>query len=132
MKKVESLLLVDDDEIYKFLTKKVIEETSMVSEIKFFSNGLEAINFLQEQQNNSKSLPDIILLDLSMPVLDGWGFLDEFIKLKPKISKKITIYIVSSSINPQEINRAKTISIVSDFIIKPITKDKFIAMLKTL
>lgn len=130
MTTLKTLTLVDDDDIFVFLTTKIIEQTNLVDLIKGFGNGLDAINFLKENKNNVDALPDIILLDLSMPIMNGWQFLEEYNKLNPTIGKKITIYICSSSISPDDITRAKTISEVSDYIIKPITKDKLIDLIK--
>ncbi|OPZ98603.1 MAG: hypothetical protein BWY70_01181 [Bacteroidetes bacterium ADurb.Bin408] len=67
-----------------------------------------------------------------MPVMDGWEFLEEYIMLQPKLEKKITIYIISSSINPRDIERASTINAVTDFIIKPVTREKFTEIIKQL
>ena len=130
MTTLKTLTLVDDDDIFVFLTTKIIEQTNLVDLIKGFGNGLDAINFLKENKNNVDALPDIILLDLNMPIMNGWQFLEEYNKLNPTIGKKITIYIYSSSISPDDITRAKTISEVSDYIIKPITKDKLIDLRK--
>lgn len=130
MTTLKTLTIVDDDDIFVFLTTKIIEQTNLVDLIKVFGNGLDAINFLKENKNNVDALPDIILLDLSMPIMNGWQFLEKYNKLNPTIGKKITIYICSSSISPDEITRAKTISEVSDYIIKPITKDKLIDLIK--
>lgn len=130
MTTLKTLTLVDDDDIFVFLTTKIIEQTNLVDLIKGFGNGLDAINFLKENKNNVDALPDIILLDLNMPIMNGWQFLEEYNKLNPTIGKKITIYICSSSISPDDITRAKTISEVSDYIIKPITKDKLIDLIK--
>ena len=132
MTTLKTLTIVDDDDISVFLTTKIIEQTNLVDLIKGFGNGLDAINFLKENKNNVDALPDIILLDLSMPIMNGWQFLEEYNKLNPTIGKKITIYICSSSISPDDITRAKTISEVSDYIIKPITKDKLIDLIKKL
>ena len=76
-------------------------------------------------------LPQIILLDLSMPIMDGWGFLEEYKLLILAIGKKITLYIVTSSISPHDIERAKNINAVSDYIIKPVTKEKFAGIIKS-
>ena len=130
MTTLKTLTLVDDDDIFVFLTTKIIEQTNLVDLIKVFGNGLDAINFLKENKNNVDALPDIILLDLNMPIMNGWQFLEEYNKLNPTIGKKITIYICSSSISPDDITRAKTISEVSDYIIKPITEDKLIDLIK--
>ena len=94
MTTLKTLTLVDDDDIFVFLTTKIIEQTNLVDLIKVFGNGLDAINFLKENKNNVDALPDIILLDLSMPIMNGWQFLEEYNKLNPTIGKKITIYIL--------------------------------------
>lgn len=125
MRKIELLALVDDDDTFVFITKKIIEKTNHVKEIKVFSNGLEALDYLKENLNSEYKLPDIIFLDLSMPIMDGWQFLDEFTTLETQKTSKIIIYICSSSISPHDIMKAKKMSAVSDFIIKPVTKDKF-------
>ncbi|HCN37141.1 MAG TPA: response regulator [Saprospiraceae bacterium] len=132
MNHIKQLTLVDDDELFVYLTTKAIEKTNLVELIKVFGNGLDAINYLKEFKDNPHALPEVILLDLSMPIMDGWQFLDEFIKLNPRIGKDITIYICSSSISPDDISRAKSISEVTDYVIKPLTKDKFIDMIKRL
>ena len=132
MNKVKTLGIVDDDTIYTFLVKKTIEQTNLVNTIKVFENGLDAIEFLKKNADNYDALPEIILLDLSMPVMDGWEFLEEYILLSPKLDRKITIYIISSSISPFDIAKAKSISFVTDFIIKPVSKEKFIEIFKKL
>ena len=132
MKTIKNLFLVDDDEIFAFLTKRTIEETHLVDQIKIFSNGQDAIDFLEKAAGNKDLLPEVILLDIHMPILDGWGFLEEFILLQPSIGKKITIYVVSTSISPFDLERAKDISEVSDYIIKPITKTGLINILRNL
>lgn len=132
MEKIDTLCLVDDDNTFQFLTEKLIETTNLVDQVKIFSNGLEAINFLKSMQNNPEELPEIILLDIAMPIMDGWGFLEEFISLKPKLGKKIPVYILSSSINHQDIEKGKAIGEVTEFIIKPITREKLIEMVNSL
>lgn len=132
MNSVKNLLLIDDDEIFTFMTKRIIESTNLAEQIKIFENGKDAIDFLNSIVDKPELLPEIIFLDLSMPILDGWGFLEEYIQLKPRFGKKITLYIISSSVSPKDHERAKTYSEVSDFIIKPMTKEKFIDIIKNL
>lgn len=132
MKPIKNLFLVDDDEIFVFLTKRTIEETNLADQIKIFGNGKDAIDFLRQAVQNKEMLPEIIFLDLSMPIMDGWGFLEAYVALKPKLDKRITIYILSSSVSPHDIERAKTISVVSDFIVKPIVKDQFMEVVRNL
>jgi CheY-like chemotaxis protein len=132
MNKVKTLGIVDDDKIHNFLIQKAVEQTNLVDTIKVFGNGLDAIDFLKKNAANRATLPEIILLDLSMPVMDGWEFLEEYRVLSPKLGRKITIYIISSSISPYDIDRAKSISFVTDFIIKPVSKEKLIEIFKKL
>lgn len=129
MKIIKNLLLIDDDDVFVFLAKKTVERTNLVEFIQVFGNGLDAINFLKLNHDNINLLPEIILLDLSMPIMDGWQFLDQFKELIPILQKKISVYICSSSISPSDILLAKNNEAVSDYIIKPVTKDKIIDLI---
>ena len=75
---------------------------------------------MKKVQASNTALPDIILLDINMPVMDGWQFMELFALLNPTLSKKIDVYMVSSSINKADIKRAKAITDISDFIVKPL------------
>lgn len=129
MKKIDTLCIVDDDSVFQMLTKMIIEKTQLVQKIKVFGNGKEAIAFLNSVKDQPELLPELILLDLNMPILDGWGFLEEYLLLKPGIGKKILIYVVTSSIDPKDIQRAQAISEVTDYLVKPVTQDKFVNLL---
>lgn len=126
----KNLMLIDDDQDYTFIAAKIINQTNAITVNKIFSNGLDALNFLKENASKTDTLPDIILLDLSMPVMDGWQFLEEFVHITPQIKKKITVYVCSNSISCSDIDKAMKISSVSDYIIKPVTKEKLIPILK--
>ena len=122
---INLVALIDDDEIVSFISKKIIEQTELVKQIKTFSGGQLAIDFLTKHAGQPELLPEIILLDLNMPGMNGFEFLAEFIRLKPRFEKKINIYVLSSSLAQSDYDRIKSIKSVSDFIIKPITKEKF-------
>ena len=132
MLKIKNLWLVDDDEIFVFLTRKTILKTHFEGTVSVFTNGKEALDALTPMIGNPGLLPGIIFLDLSMPVMDGWGFLEEFIQMKHRFLVPITIYIVSSSVSPHEIMRAKAMADVLDFIIKPVSREKFIEIIQNL
>ena len=85
-----------------------------------FSDGEEALEFMVDNLHNNDELPDIIFLDINMPIMDGFQFMEEYVKIKPELNKKITIYMVSSSVDAVDIERARGISDISDYIIKPI------------
>ncbi len=128
-KKIDLAFVVDDDRIYVYGLTKMMHLHNICKNLLVFNNGEEAIKYITPVINLNEELPDVILLDLNMPVLDGWGFLDEFIKLKPKITKNITIYILTSSIDPADIERAKHYTEVSDFLIKPIKLEDLVVKL---
>ncbi len=130
--RTDIISIVDDDKIYQFTMTKTIEATRRFKKILVFSDGEEAFSFLTENQSNPESLPDIIFLDINMPYMDGWEFLTEFALLKPNLSKKIIIYMISSSVSTLDINRAKEISDVTDYIVKPITIDRFAKLMESL
>lgn len=129
MKKV---YLIDDDDIFVFLTKKTILKVSADVEVEVFSDGFQAITHLKRIQHQKESLPDVIFLDLNMPVMDGWGFLSEYQDIYGSLARKTELYIVSSSISPHEMERSKNIRVVSDFIIKPLVKEKFLEIIENL
>ncbi len=115
--------IIDDDSMYVNLVKRIIEAKNLCQNLMVFQNGKEALNFFEVILNNldKKKIPEIIFLDLNMPVMDGWEFLENFTKIKNKLGKTITLYIVSSSINPVDIERAKEVNTVKDYLIKPVT-----------
>jgi CheY-like chemotaxis protein len=129
MKKV---YLIDDDDIYVFLTKKTILRVRPDLEVEVFSDGLQAINHLREIKDEVGLLPDVIFLDLNMPVMDGWEFLKEYQEIYPSFARGNELYIVSSSISPHEMERSKSIEVVSEFIIKPLVKEKFMEIMQNL
>lgn len=123
MNKVDIACIIDDDPIFVFGTKKIMKLANFCNSFLVFHNGEEALNHLKPIiESNNDSLPDVILLDLNMPVMDGWEFLDEFIKIP--CEKEITIYIVTSSIDPMDIDRAKDYDNISNYLIKPISSQK--------
>ncbi len=125
--KVELACIIDDDKIYVNLVKKIIEIKHLSENLLIFKNGLEALEYFKVILTNmtEEKLPDIIFLDLNMPVMDGWEFLGEFIKIKNNFDKKITLYVVSSSIDPRDLERAKSFNLVTDYLIKPIELKRF-------
>ncbi len=126
--KVELACIIDDDKIYVNLVKKIIEIKKLSENLLIFKNGKEALDYFKEIMENATDedkLPDIIFLDLNMPVMDGWEFLNEFIKIKNQLNKKITLYVVSSSIDPRDLERARSFNLVTDYLIKPIELKKF-------
>lgn len=121
--KIGLACIIDDDNMYVNLVKRIVEAKNLCQNLMVFKNGKDALNYFEAilTNLNKTTIPEIIFLDLNMPVMDGWEFLDNFTKIKNKLGKIITLYIVSSSINPVDIERAKKINMVKDYLIKPVT-----------
>ncbi|MCF4102535.1 response regulator [Gillisia sp. M10.2A] len=122
MKKIDVACIIDDDPIFVFSAKKIMQLSDFCNSFMVFHNGEDALNNLKAVITAKEQLPDIILLDLNMPIMDGWQFLDEFIQIP--CDTEITIYIVSSSIDPADVIRAKTYDRVNNYIVKPITIER--------
>lgn len=129
MTTVKKIFLIDDDPLYIFLTKEIISATNIETNIFEFNNGQEVLDYFKKNYRELDLLPDVIFLDLHMQIMDGWEFLEEYIAIQPLIEKKIELYIVSSSISPYDIERSKSMKVISDFIIKPIEQQKFIEII---
>jgi len=114
--------IIDDDNMYVNLIKKIIDTKKLCDNLLIFKDGKESIDYFEGILSSltEDQIPEIILLDLNMPIMDGWEFLDRFTKIKNKFNKLITLYVVSSSINPNDIDRAKSISTVEDYLVKPV------------
>lgn len=129
MKKIDTFCIIDDDDIYQFTTTLMVKNTNLANKISVFSNGLEAINFLKDEIGNKENIPDIIFLDINMPIMDGWEFLEEYLLLKPMLPKTVVIYMVSSSFDHRDVLKAKNISALSGYLVKPITSQKIIEVI---
>lgn len=114
--------VIDDDKLSIKLMSMLIAKNNFCEEIISFHNPQNALNELKNNATNPSKLPDVILLDLNMPILDGWQFLDEFILVE--FAKKIIVFIVSSSIDPSDLEMAKKYPIIKDYIIKPLSSEK--------
>ncbi|TGL85543.1 response regulator [Leptospira congkakensis] len=120
------ICVIDDDQIYQFTTKKIISNAGIKGEVLIFSDAENALAFLQTEVQNKDQLPDIIFLDINMPLMDGWQFLDAFEKMLPQFPKSIEIFLVSSSVDLADTDRAAKIPIISGYIFKPFTKEKLL------
>lgn len=129
MNKKLLIAIVDDDLIFQFIAERLIESINSEHQTIIFSDGKEAIDFIDSNRNEIDTLPDIIFLDINMPVMNGWQFLNKYIEIKSEIKKEITIHIVSSSKNPDDFIKAENINEVTDYIVKPINREKYTSIL---
>lgn len=124
MSKAVVICIVDDDDVYQYTVTRALKSDSLAKKILVFSDGEEALDFLTDNIANKPILPDVIFLDVNMPIMDGWQFLEEYVKIKPRVGKQITIYMVTSSVDPVDVDRAKKFSEISDYLVKPIQPDQ--------
>lgn len=117
----KKIWIIDDDPIYQIIMKKVVIKSDLFTIIQSYNNGKEAIESLKKNISSNEPFPDIILLDIEMPVLDGWGFMDEIAHLKEQINSKLNIYISSSSIAIEDRERAKNNPDILGYMCKPIS-----------
>lgn len=128
--KVDLAYIIDDDEVIIYLTGLINKDVEFCDRMLSFTDSSEALSKIKTALELNLELPSLILIDLNMPVMNGWTFLDELSKLK--IGKEIPVFIFSSSINQEDINRSKKYKIVKDYIIKPLTVNKINKILRTI
>ena len=116
--------IIDDDPVFVLLFKKILMKLGKYKTIVNFENGQLALDVLVEKFKNNDSLPNIIFLDINMPILDGWEFLKALDKHNFK--DQLNIYMVSSSIDATEIKKSKKYKMVKNFISKPISASDFL------
>jgi CheY-like chemotaxis protein len=125
---MKSVCIVDDDSIYVMLAKRQISLNQLSDDVSEFSDGREAYQGLKKRIDNGEQIPDVIFLDVNMPIWDGWDFLDEFSKLE--ISNRPKIYIVTSSSHSLDREKAATYPIVSRCLTKPLELDDLKTILR--
>ena len=129
--KIDTVCIIDDDPISVYGTKILLNYNSFFgSSVIVYEDGKEALDNLTSIVKCNGKLPQVIFLDLNMPIMDGWEFLDEFVKLP--MEEKPRVYIVSSSIDKQDIEKAHTYDIVKDFIEKPLSDSILSDLFKTI
>lgn len=114
------ICLVDDDKIYQTIVLKQLARIADDCRIIALDDGEEAIESIKKMIVEKSELPDLILLDLNMPFMDGWDFLNEFKHLKGYVSKRVNIIIVTSSVDERDLTRAKEYEEVSGYMVKPV------------
>lgn len=120
-------LIVDDDSVNNMVCKAIIKSVTREKNTVCFNNPLEALKYFETEKQIH---PAILFLDLNMPEMNGWEWLEKYRNFPEFIKEKVTIYILSSSVNPTDIARANSNNLVTDYIVKPLTKAKVMNILK--
>lgn len=120
MANYKCVMLVDDNEIDNIINEKIIEANSFAETILVFQTGQDSLEYLKIHQHDETKLPEIIFLDINMPVMDGFQYLEEFEKYNDLVKKKCRIIMLSSSISPKDIDRAASNIHVKKYLNKPL------------
>ncbi|MET3877456.1 response regulator [Chitinophaga sp. OAE865] len=123
MKLINTIFIVDDDPIHQQIAKIMIERQAISSHIRVFSDAQDVLDFLRENAGDVQALPDLILLDLNMPVMDGWEFLEEYAMFQDQLPKQIRIFVLTSSIDEKDKERVNAYSFVTGYLTKPLSKE---------
>ncbi len=124
--KFDCVLLIDDNDIDNFINERMITTNLFSNRVIVKNSGESALNYLRENAEMGKNLPQIIFLDLNMPVMDGFAFLSEYESLSDKVKNNCKVIVLSSSISPEDINRASTNPLVVKYVNKPLN-EKYLA-----
>lgn len=134
-KKLDCVLLIDDDEPTNFLSRMLIEEAGCAEHIEVANSGIAALDYLETIEKTSVNhdvhvRPDLIFLDINMPAMNGWEFLEKYKNLEKDKKGKIVVVMLTTSLNPDDRARANEIPDISDFESKPLTAEKLDSILK--
>lgn len=121
-KPIDLVMLVDDNDTDNFISKRIIEITKFANRVEVKNSGKSALDYLRENQDKVEELPNLIFLDINMPIVDGFVFLYEFEKFNDSIKDKCKVIILSSSDNKRDIDKIVNNNHVIKFITKPLTE----------
>lgn len=125
MRVIKKVYLIDDDEINNFICTNILKKISFSHDVVAFESGTEALEALKATLllGESDQIPDVIFLDINMPIMNGWDFLEEYKLLKNQIKKTVSLFMLSSSIYQADVEKSKQYGDVVDFVTKPLNAD---------
>ena len=123
--KLNRVLLIDDDKITNTLNEMVIKKSGYAERIESVQNGIEALEYLMKDQGEGYPRPDLMFLDINMPGMDGWEFIEEYSKLDKRYQGNLIVVMLTTSLNPDDKDRSDDSNQLNDFINKPLTTEKF-------
>jgi CheY-like chemotaxis protein len=133
-KKLDCVMVIDDDEPTNFISRMIIEEAGCTKQLEIVDSGIKALTYferLSESFQNQIKVPDLILLDVNMPRMNGWEFLNEYKKISNCFIKKPVIIMLTTSVNPDDKQRAAETGEVAGFENKPLTNEMIERLVKT-
>jgi response regulator RpfG family c-di-GMP phosphodiesterase len=122
MNSIGTVMLVDDNDTDNFISKRIIEITKFSSNVIVKNSGKSALDYLVDNKESPEAIPDIIFLDINMPIVDGFVFLYEYEKFSNSVKDKCRVIILSSSDNKRDIDKIINNDFVIKFVTKPLTE----------
>lgn len=126
--KLNSVVLIDDNEVDNMINQKLMRSSKFAKNIYVYTSGKAALEFFQNIDQNpgfpKELIPQLVLLDINMPLMNGFLFIESFKKLSDRMQDNIRIVLLTSSVNPQDMQKAKEMDIILEYISKPLSKDK--------
>lgn len=117
-----NLLVIDDDDINIFIIKKIVEKTGLNINMVSKGNGQQAIDYIKDSIANPEQFPNLMLIDINMPIMNGWEFIEAYQMLN--IQQSVDMYILSSSVYENDIEKTKSYTSVKGFISKPLSIER--------
>jgi len=126
----EKVMVIDDSHFDRLIAGKVIQLSKFAEDVITIDSALGGIDYLNSNVDNPEEIPEIIFLDIRMPMVDGFGFLKKFENSPKLLHEKCKIYMLSSSLDPEDIKRANKCKYVHGFILKPLTIEKLLHLMQ--
>jgi CheY-like chemotaxis protein len=126
------LIVLDDNQIELFIIKKMLTKYKVFEDTIYSTDGKNILKFLEVNKLERNSLPELLFVDLNMPKLSGWHFLDRLKSFYSQLQKPICVYIITSSVDPRDIKRSDNYPFVKSYLIKPLTRETIEAIIQNI
>lgn len=124
------VLLIDDSEIDNYINKAIISKSTRITDVVVKTSGVKALDYLKEIEEKLDEFPDIIFLDIRMPEMDGYEFIENYKGLPQENKDKCRIFMLSSSINPKDLERSESYNEIEKHLSKPLAHHNIEELLK--
>jgi CheY-like chemotaxis protein len=125
MPNVNTILVIDDDPIASLIMERANHKVQLAEQVHCFYSAVDGLDYLSDLKARRQKFPEIIFLDICMPIVSGWQFLEQLAALG---ETDTSVYMLASSTDQEHINRAKNVASVKDYIVKPITVERLRAI----